>query len=515
MSLADSPEIIRACSPGTGGIAALLAAAAALRQDAPFLVGESATLSYAETAGKVERLAAALAGRGLRHGDRMVIVCGNRIEAALLVFAAASLGVVFVLLSPQTKVEGYSRIVEQCQPGLVVLDKTYAVGAGAEQVAAPVLVLEEDFAGLLATDAAPAAFHGGIDQDPAFLVFTSGSTGVPRGVILSHANVLFVTRAILKRLGYQPEDRVGIFLPLSFDVGLYQLFLAAMSGASVYLGSPEMAGPLLARQLASKEVTVLPCVPTLIAALVRVQQARPTPLPKLRIITSTGDHLPRPYIEQILALSPGLRLFPMYGLTECKRVSILLPEELPDHPDSVGRALDGTEVFAVDAEGRRLPAGQPGELVVRGPHLALGYWRAPEETAQRYRVVGPGMSRWMFTGDQGRVDEQGYIYFMGRGDFLVKHRGFRLSPLEVEDAACRLKGVVAAGLVKHEGDGLLHLFLSTSEPLDAAQVIQELSQLLEPYKVPERVHFRADLPKTANQKVDRKALRAELSNPVA
>ena len=216
------------------------------------------------------------------------------------------------------------------------------------------------FAELVAESEPKGVPFPGIDQDPAFLVFTSGSTGTPRGVILTHDNVRFVSAAIQARLQYQGEDRVAIFLPLSFDYGLYQLFYAALVGASVFIGRPEMAGPELPRILAAQEISVLPGVPTLFGGLIKMQRYRPVPLPKLRVITNTGDHLPQSYIASLRELFPLARVFPMYCLTECKRVSILLPEELEAKPESVGRPLDGTEVFAMDANGHRLPAGETG-----------------------------------------------------------------------------------------------------------------------------------------------------------
>jgi acyl-coenzyme A synthetase/AMP-(fatty) acid ligase len=330
-------------------------------------------------------------------------------------------------------------------------------------------------------------------------------------VILTHDNVRFVSAAIQARLQYRAEDRVAIFLPLSFDYGLYQLFYAAMVGASVFIGRPEMAGPELPRILAAQEISVLPGVPTLFGGLIKMQRYRPVPLPKLRVVTNTGDHLPQSYIASLRGLFPQARVLPMYGLTECKRVSILLPEELEAKPESVGRALDGTEVFAMDANGNRLPAGETGELCVRGRHLALGYWRAPEETEKRYKFIGEGHSRVLFSGDFGSVDADGFLHFHGRSDFLIKHKGHRLSPAEVEEEACRISGVVAAGCVKDEAKDLLCLFVSVSDaPLDEPKIIQALSLKLEPAKVPNRVILLPELPKTGNQKVDRKALRAML-----
>ncbi len=465
------------------------------------------SLTYAEAWQRVRSIAAWLQSQGVGRGDRVVMVAENSIEVVLLFFATAQVGAIAVILHPQIKADGLRRILEQTEPRLVLLD---AATAPLQPVLGSIPVLwATDFADVCSSRS-PAIPFPGIDQDPAFLVFTSGSTGTPRGVILTHDNVRFVSAAIQSRLQYQADDRVAIFLPLSFDYGLYQLFYAALAGASVFIGRPEMAGPELPRILAAQEVTVLPGVPTLFGGLIKMQRYRPVPLPHLRILTNTGDHLPQTHLDSLRQLFPQARVFPMYGLTECKRVSILLPEEIDTRPGSVGRALDGTEVFAMDEEGHPLPPGQIGQLCIRGRHLALGYWRAPEETAQRYRFIGPGHSRVLLSGDQGHVDADGFLYFHARGDFLIKHKGHRLSPAEVEEAACQLPHITLAGCVKDETRDHLVLFVQSSAHISDKDLILALSQKLEPAKVPDRILFLPAIPLTGNQKVDRKALKAFL-----
>jgi acyl-CoA synthetase (AMP-forming)/AMP-acid ligase II len=483
--------------------------AAARSPDALFLYDATRSLTFGEAWRQIECIAAGLRARGIGHGDRVVMVTENRIETVLLFFATIQVGGIAVILHPQLKPEGLRRVIDQTRPRLALLEAPTAA-LSAEFGETPIVWADQpSFDELLAAPASEALPFPGQATDPAFLVFTSGSTGTPRGVILTHAVVRFVAAAIQARLQYRAEDRVAVLLPLSFDYGLYQLFYAAIAGASVFIGRPEMAGPELARILAAQEISVLPGVPTLFGGLIKMQRYRPVPLPKIRVITNTGDHLPQSYIASLRELFPQARIHPMYGLTECKRVSILQPEEFDARPESVGRPLDGTQVFAIDEEGRRLPAGEIGELCVTGPHLAPGYWQAPEETAKRYPMLD-GV-RVLRSGDYGRVDADGFLFIHGRSDFLIKHKGHRLSPAEVEEEACRMPGVVAAGCVKDEAKDQLCLFVSVSEPsLDETKIIQALSLKLEPAKVPNRVILLAELPKTGNQKVDRKALRAML-----
>ena len=488
-------------TPRFSGPAHWLGLAAARWPDRPFLDDGTASLCYAAAAEHSADLAGWLHELGLRAGDRLLVAAPNRLELPLLAFAALRLGVIFSLLPAQLQPAGLVKILDQCIPSLLLLDATTAALATAAEGRCPVMSIES-----AGTGPVPAAGKPGADA-PAFLVFTSGSTGTPRGVILTHGNVAFVTPAIQARLQYRDQDRIAVLLPLAFDYALYQLFLASLTGACVVLGRPEQVGPGLPQWLEQRQVSVLPGVPTLFTALLRLLEHRPRPLPDLRLLTNTGDRLPPAQIDRLIERLPQARVFPMYGLTECKRVSILLPGERAARPDSVGRALDGTRVFAADAEGRPLPPGECGEIAVQGPHLSPGYWGAPEETASRFRGID-GV-RTLFTGDRGRVDAEGFLSFEARADFLIKHRGTRLNPAEVEEAALTLPGVTAAGCAKDESRDLLHLFLTPGGTApEPAAVLAGLTAVLERAKLPDRVHVLPELPRTANQKLDRKALHA-------
>lgn len=481
--------------------------------DHPFLVGAE-TLTYRQAAEQVHRVATWLAKRAVTHEDRVILLARNRVEVVVTSLAVARLGAIFIPLNPEIKPYGLRQIVQQVSPVIVVLDKTTAKLAEVIP-GALVICLDADatppggiaFAELLRSPVEQQPFPGSA-SDPVALIYTSGSTSVPRGVVVTHDNIRFSARAIQERLGYQTEDVIGLFLPLSFDYGLYQVFLAAQVGATILLNHPEAVGPELVALLEIHQVSVLPVVPTLLGALIKLMERRPRPLPHLRCLTSTGERLPGTYVECILKYFPAVNIFPMYGLTECKRVSILLPPEMIDRPDSVGRPLPGTEAYVVDEAGQPLPVGIVGELVVRGRHVTQGYWGATEETAARFRSVPNNSLRELYTGDLCQVDAEGFIYFMGRRDSWLKHRGFRVSPAEIETAADDIPGVLGAGVVQLDNNDHLHLFVTVADPaLTNSQIVGGLRERLEAFKIPEGVHIVESLPLNQRGKLDRGRLK--------
>ena len=468
------------------------------------------TLNFGEAAAETRCLAGWMRSRGIKQGDRVAIITRNRAEAILAAFATSHVGAIFTIVHSSIKPYGLRPILEQIEPVLVILDETTAHLA-AHIGPAPVL-----WAGVASPGAtswleatrpefAEAALIPCRSSDPACLFFTSGSTGFPRGVLINHDSIRFAAAAIQERLRYRSDDLIGVFIPLSFDYGLYQFFLAAQVGAGAFVGSPENLGLELVSRLASLPITVLPGVPILFGTLLKLLRRQLRPLPHLRCVTNTAEHLSKEYIAAIRECIPGVEIYVMYGLTECKRVSILLPHELRSKPDSVGRPLPGTEVFAVDDGGRPMAPGVIGELVVRGAHVGLGYWRAQSETGTRFGA-SHGPVRELYTGDFGSVDKDGFVYLLGRKDHMLKHHGIRLSPLELERAACSIPGVDAAAAVKTEPMNPLHLFVTGHGGVTANRVLAQLRQLLEPHKVPDEVHVVTELPRNSNGKIDRRAI---------
>jgi acyl-CoA synthetase (AMP-forming)/AMP-acid ligase II len=338
--------------------------------------------------------------------------------------------------------------------------------------------------------------------DPVCLIYTSGTTSLPKAVVSTHQQVVFAAQAIQSQLSYRDDDVVYSPLPLSFDYGLYQLFLGAVSGAHVWLGQPAEVGPALARNLVRANATVLAAVPAVAEALARLL-GRGGPAPALRLLTNTGAAMPSEALVGLRAAIPGLRVQLMFGLTECKRATIMPPDEDLVRPGSSGRALPGTEVFVVDDVGRRRPPGEVGEIIVRGPNVMAGYWRRPELTDQRFPKAD-GLFPQLRTGDYGWLDEDGYLYFSGRRDDIYKERGFRVSATEVEAAARRVPGCASAAVLP-PSDGEPAALVATGT-LTAEQVLAGMREQIEEFKIPRQCVIIDELPLSRNGKVDRKGL---------
>jgi amino acid adenylation domain-containing protein len=481
----------------------LLDASAARRAAETAVRTEEGSITYGRLAEDSRRLATWMRETGVRRGDRVVILLPNSIPVLVAALAASRIGAIFCIVNYATKAYNLQHILGDCTPTLVFTNRERWAQEDFTSVRRH-LLLEDDYANALAapplTDRSPA-----ITIDPCFLIYTSGSTSKPKAVVAGHRNVLFAAWAIQQRLQYRESDVVGNFLPLGFDFGLYQAFLSWQVGATLALGREEHVGPQLVKKMRDWGITGMPIVPSLANVLIRMASRTGEPLPALRFLTNSGAHLPNTYIADLKRSFAQCEVFVMFGLTECKRVAILLPEEYATKSSSVGRPLPQTECIIIGPDGEELPRGQQGELVVRGPNVMLGYWNAPEQTAQRYKVWGRRLEVALFTGDVCSMDDDGYLYFHGRNDDIYKQRGHRVSTIEVEGAACCVAGVTQAAVIPHRDDSGATLVLVGEASAETA--LRGLRERLEDFKLPTRVvKYGQALPVTPNQKVDKKAL---------
>ncbi|NBE50731.1 class I adenylate-forming enzyme family protein [Streptomyces boluensis] len=488
----------------------LLDRAAGQWPERPAVTSGEHTLTYRELDAASRRLAAWLHAGGLRRGDRLVICAPGHVALPALVYAASRAGVAFSLLHEQVRGIQLDHVLDDCEPALLVTDDPDAQAAAQRRgvrtaTVAAVAALASASASASAAGSATAPPPGPLAVDAVCLIYTSGTTSLPKAVVTTHQQLVFSVAAIRSVLGYRPDDVVYSPLPLSFDYGLYQLFLATAAGARLWLGRPAEVGPALLGNLVRAGATVLAAVPAVADALARLLRRARADRPPLRLLTNTGAAMPGETLRALRAALPGLSVQLMFGLTECKRATIMPPDGDLTRPGSSGVALPGTEVFVVDDEGRRRPPGEIGEIVVRGPNVMSGYWRRPELTAQRFHRA-EGLFPQLHTGDFGWVDEEGFLYFDGRRDDIYKENGFRVSATEVEAAARRVPGVGAAAVLAPQQDAPARLFV-TGE-VSPAEVLTGLREQIEEFKIPRRCVVVDALPLTGNGKVDRKALAA-------
>jgi acyl-CoA ligase (AMP-forming) (exosortase A-associated) len=363
--------------------------------------------------------------------------------------------------------------------------------------------------------------HRRIDADMAAILYTSGSTGAPKGVVLSHRNLVAGAHSVASYLGIGPADRLLAVLPLSFDYGLSQLNIAFLRGATAVLMNYLFPKDIV-EMVAKEGITGLAAVPPLWNQLARLAWPAPG---TLRLITNSGGAMPVPTVEALRAALPRTDIFLMYGLTEAFRSTYLPPAELARRPDSIGRAIPNAEVMVVRPDGSPCPPGEPGELVHRGALVALGYWNDPARTAQRFRPA-PGQDPALpvtelavWSGDTVRQDEDGYLYFVGRSDDMIKVSGYRISPTEIEAVLYEtgLVGEAAAFGVEHPLLGQAIAVVAVSIGTDdaaagVAELLKECRRRLPAYMVPAHIALRSDsLPRNPNGKIDRNLLRQSLN----
>ncbi len=496
------------------------------RPDHVALVCGGQRIRYAELADAAERFASALHAGGFANGDRCVLFLENRAETAIGLFGTLRAGGIFSIINPTTKADKLAYVLNNCEASVLVTQASLLAVARIAAAQAPSVrriivvddaVLEDGEArwnDVIAPPSTLAPTPVGIDIDLAMLVYTSGSTGQPKGVMMTHKNIEHAANSITTYLRMTPDDVVLSVLPLAFDYGLYQLLMCVKKGATLVLEKsfafPQKILPLLS----SEGITGFPLVPTMAAMIVQLRNFKPEWAASVQFLTNTAAALPPAHIQKLRELFPNARVYSMYGMTESKRCTWLPPEQLDIRPDSVGIAIPFTEAWVADDDGTPLPPNTVGELVVRGGHVMQGYWRNPEATAKTLR---PGRYEWekvLHTGDLFRADAEGFLYFVGRKDDIIKSRGEKVSPKEIENVLYALPGIREAAIVGVPDEILgraLKAILVVDDGVSVTprDVIAHCAARLEEFMVPRMVEFRDALPKTNTGKIRRAALQAE------
>ncbi|MBA3930893.1 MAG: AMP-dependent synthetase [Xanthomonas sp.] len=507
-----------------------LAAAAARDPSKAAIIHAGEHTSYAEMDAAADRFADALIERvAFANGERCVLFLENRVETAIGIFGTLRAGGIFSVVNPTTKTDKLAFVLNNCEASVLFTQASLVTVALAAASLAPsirkVVVVDdtatplpdgaEHYAAFVggATPGIAATRHAGVDIDLAMLVYTSGSTGNPKGVMMTHKNIEHAATSITTYLQSRSDDVVLSVLPLSFDYGLYQLLMCVKMGATLVLEKSFAFPQKILPMLASENITGFPLVPTMAALIVQIGNFDPAWAQGVRYLTNTAAALPPAHILKLQEIFPNARIYSMYGMTESKRCTYLPPEQLKKRPDSVGIAIPGTEVWVADDEGKPVAPNVTGELVVRGGHVMKGYWRNEEATAKTLKTGRYPWEKVLHTGDLFRMDEEGFLYFVGRKDDILKSRGEKVSPKEVENVLYALAGIREAALVGVPdpvmGHALKAIVVTDRQDLDARAIMAHCRAHLEEFMIPRSVEFRDALPKTGTGKIRRSVLQAE------
>lgn len=501
--------------------------------DAVALTAGRAECTYGELADLVSGFAAGLVRAGVERRTRVAVYLPKTIETVAAMFGATAAGAVFIPVNPVLKGDQVGHILRDSGARVLVTSASRLAAMGEVVTGCPdlrLLVLVDD-------GAAPAGFDGSVthwsefvadtqarpvtstvDADMAAILYTSGSTGMPKGVVLSHRNIVAGAVSVAEYLGNTASDRILSVLPLSFDAGMSQLTTGFLAGAQVVLMDYLMAGEVVSavRKHAITGITGVPPLWSQLGEARWPEGAGDT----LRYFASTGGVMPRPLLGRLREIFPKAQPFLMYGLTEAFRSTYLPPAEVDNRPDSIGKAIPNAEILVLREDGSECAAGEPGELVHRGALVSLGYWRNPEATAKRFRPLPGSLGTGgqpeivVWSGDTVVRDEQGFLYFRGRRDEMIKTSGYRVSPEEVEGLVMKsglVAEIVAVGVPDDRlGQAIVLVAVASRDDVDADQVLAYCREKLPAYMVPRTVLWRDTLPRNPNGKFDRVRVRREM-----
>lgn len=503
--------------------------------DKEALIDVTQRLSYAEGAERAGALASGLRKTGVKRGDRVGIWLESSVLQTISILGSSHSGGVFVPINNLLFPDQAAHIIRDCGTvGLITTkEKIVALADVLETLSSlqfmisvdgrpehdlkiPVYLLSE----VLVADNHCNSRDFRIGKDLAAILYTSGSTGKPKGVMVSHEQVIAGSSIVSDYLGITSSERIVGVLPLSFDAGLNQLMTAVQQGGT-YVPMTFTFAREIVKTLDREDITGMAGVPTLWSLMAqRNSTLEKTPLPHLRYITNTGGRMPRTVLAELRRLLPKTKIFLMYGLTEAFRSTYLPPEELDQRPDSMGKAIPNTEILVVNEKGERCKPGEVGELVHRGPTVAMGYWGPPELTAKVLRphpFLPPELGdseRVCYSGDLVKMDEEGFLYFVGRRDNMIKCSGYRVSPTEVEEILFQSGKLREAGVIGIPDPVLGQAIKAFVVPRDSESVEAEALQSycaerMPRYMVPKIVQIIQSLPKTPSGKVDYPSLRRD------
>ena len=486
------------------------------------MVSNARSATFSQLHAEALSTAECLRELGIQPGDRVGICMEKSVDQVSVILGVLCANAVVVPILPRLKQPNIKHIIENSGMVAMVTDSErlnevsdfahmtkLITGHGDVDKDLPNIPYMRRFL-------QPRMFFNRIGNDNAAIIYSSGSTGRPKGILIAHRNLADGADIVAEYLGTTEEDRIACVLSFNFDYGLNQIWQALRKGATLYLHDLALPNDLFAL-LAKESITALPVMPIIITKMFdrRLKIAASAyDFSTMRYVCSTGGRLSEEMLNDLTNAFPKAKIFSMFGLTEAFRSTYLDPDKLDTHPTSIGKAIPDCQVLVLDEHGVECPAGVVGELVHRGATVTKGYWRDPENTAKVFRTHPqfPGETL-VFSGDRVVRDEDGYLYFVARGDEMIKTKGFRVSPTEVEMEVVRHPDIVdsVAFAVPNIaiGEDIACAYTTASgKPLPEHALIQYLKRNLPSHMVPAYlIHFDS-FPITGNAgKLDRKTIK--------
>ena len=488
--------------------------------------------SYSSLKESAENLASHLVITGIKKGDRVAIYMNNSWQSIISIYGITLAGAAFMVINPQTKAEKLRYILNDSGAKTLIsesilnneLSHTLEGSKGIQEIIITGDINKitrfpgikfVDFEETVSTFNPKIVLPKIIPNDLAALIYTSGSTGFPKGVMMTHQSIVFTSWSLIEYLRLSEDDRILLILPLSFDYGLYQLLMAVTISGSLIVEQSFTFQTSVYKHIDMYKPTVFPGVPTIYAMMIDANKKTGLSFDCIRKVTNTAAALPSEFVPDLKKIFPKALIFKMYGLTECKRVCYLEPELIEIKTASVGKAIPGTEVFLLSPEGNPVPPGEKGILHIRGPHVMLGYWHKDDLSKEMLRQGSLPGERILCSNDWFKMDDEGFLYFLGRTDDIIKTRGEKVSPVEIENIIYNITGIKEVAIIGIPdtimGESII-AFITThgNVQLNANNILKECTSKLESFMIPQRVLFLKEMPKSSNGKIDKKELKKML-----
>ena len=476
-------------------------------------------ISFKDWYEKSNSLGYGLQALGIARGERVGILLDKSTAQVISILGTLNAGLIFVIINPILKLKQIRHILKDCDIKLLIAADRYGehIETIINDTGVEKIIRQRDLDDMIRACTGKKPPQNGNAEDIAGIIYTSGSTGLPKGIVISHHNLVEGARIVSQYLQITEDERILGLMPFNFDYGLNQLITTLYKGCTIVLFQFFMPNSLL-KILSAEKITGLPAIPTIWSAVFNPQMCKIDPeqqYPDLRYISNTGGRLPVPTVKKIRQLFPATRLFLMYGLTEAFRSTYLDPAEVDQRPDSIGKAIPGVRVEVINEKGKICEAGEVGELIHAGACITKGYWNKPELTARVFRpnpMVPQENETFdcvVYSGDLVKKDREGFLYYVGRKDAMIKKQGYRVSPTEIEELLMGHEDVfeaVACGIESETAQNEILALITAGQNIDINDLMNYCRHNAPEYMVPDRIWVRDDFPKTETGKIDRNAV---------